>query len=1115
MKTLIQNLILTIILLLTVATAVADARFDSKRPMPSFSITDTDGDGIPDTTDADDDNDGIPDNIEQNPLAAIPTDTDRDGVPDRLDLDSDNDGIGDIVEAGFASLSNGKDKMVPAFFIDTDANGWHDTAQAYFASNAAIDTDGDGIADYRDLDSDNDSLFDVDEAGITYGDGDSNGDGKGDGTDADADGILNAFDNSVGFGNTGKTLPQNTLGQGHPDYRKTISQATGETDISKTLYAALDANNDGKIDGSTDADQDGIIDTFDSDTTLFGSPRNLNRKLFLDLDGRNDYADAVPMLGTLGKATMMGWIKLGANISATGFVMGQDNFNIKIAVNGNNKQLTATAKNQTIVCTQQLEADRWYHVAAVYDNSATEKLRLYVNGQKNTTSDAASLSGTLGASSARFTMGKNATASIEYFNGALDEVRVFNTALPDDIIQKMVYQEIKPNQGMIRGEIIPKDIEGSSWASLLAYFRMDTFKDDVIDNRTTAYIESGSNPAFARLYNVKNLKPQLAPMPFVTTVPGSLNVAVAQNNNVNGQDARAYGWSIVQVKHNISLNANLTTLGMVIDPNVTVTLNNNIKLENTWYLKLDGKLDLQGKSQLVQTMGSELDPTSSGAIERDQQGQSNLYNYNYWCSPVGNTNNTTNNNSFTVDSVFRDATNPASLEPINWTFGLDGAATAPITLSGYWIFKFQNQTPIYANWASVGPYGTLMPAQGFTLKGSGAATPKQNFGFVGKPNNGTITTAIAPGNLNLTGNPYPSALDAKEFIKNNIGAINGTLYFWEHFSNNASHQLADYQGGYATINLVGGTPPVALASTNQTEARKDVPGRFIPVGQGFFVNGNATGGTITFNNNQRAFVKEDATASNLLFRQPGHSPTDTDADNANDAYEEDHFAKIRIGFDSASNFHRQVLLGFMNENASAAMEPGYDAHNIDTQPDDLYLMKMNYKLIIEGEGYFDEDNIYPIGVKTAATGVVKFMIDGIENLDDEQPVYIFDNVTNQYHNIRTDQFAIELPGGTVLNRFSIRFKTDGALANESYANQNLVVAFTNDDNMITIANGRNDVTVQSGMLFNMLGQSIASWDFKNRDQSKIQVPLQDISTGTYMVKVLTTNGDVSKKIIVK
>src|SRR5262249_14186626 len=53
---------------------------------------DSDGDGVPDSTDLDDDNDGIPDSSEGN----CTVDTDGDGVPDCRDLDSDNDGIDDV-----------------------------------------------------------------------------------------------------------------------------------------------------------------------------------------------------------------------------------------------------------------------------------------------------------------------------------------------------------------------------------------------------------------------------------------------------------------------------------------------------------------------------------------------------------------------------------------------------------------------------------------------------------------------------------------------------------------------------------------------------------------------------------------------------------------------------------------------------------------------------------------------------------------------------------------------------------------------------------------------------------------------------------------------------------
>ena len=109
-----------------------------------------------------------------------------------------------------------------------------------------------------DLDSDNDTRFDVDEAGLYNGDGDINGDGVGDGADLDGDGILNAFDNYIGYGTTAKVLTQNTLGSGNADYLKVISLTAGVFDISTTLYASLDANNDGIIDGSLDVDKDRI-----------------------------------------------------------------------------------------------------------------------------------------------------------------------------------------------------------------------------------------------------------------------------------------------------------------------------------------------------------------------------------------------------------------------------------------------------------------------------------------------------------------------------------------------------------------------------------------------------------------------------------------------------------------------------------------------------------------------------------------------------------------------------------------------------------------------------------------------------------------------------------------
>ncbi|KLT68779.1 DUF4347 domain-containing protein, partial [Flavobacterium sp. ABG] len=122
--------------------------------------TDTDGDGVPDYADVDDDNDGISDIVEGT------VDTDGDGIINSLDLDSDNDGIPDAIEASgnLASYTS----LVSCRFPDgnvIDAGGC-ETGQSTGGLITPINTDGDALPDYLDLNSDNDSCSDAQEAGI-------------------------------------------------------------------------------------------------------------------------------------------------------------------------------------------------------------------------------------------------------------------------------------------------------------------------------------------------------------------------------------------------------------------------------------------------------------------------------------------------------------------------------------------------------------------------------------------------------------------------------------------------------------------------------------------------------------------------------------------------------------------------------------------------------------------------------------------------------------------------------------------------------------------------------------------------------------------------------------
>ena len=863
----------------------------------------------------------------------------------------------------------------------------------------------------------------------------------------------------------------------------------------------------------------------------FGVAHRATNPLHITLDGFDDFVK-IDNVNEIGNTfSIMTWIRpTGANTlgnertiiskkasATTGYqVVLQNDNKVRIDWRGLGAILQSATSNTV------LPDAEWHNIAITYGGGT---LKMYIDGVLD---KSISLFLPPVPSNSTFSIGGqyiNKSTINNLWKGDIDELRMWNRVVTATEIRFIMNQEILQNGTGTRGTIIPttitkNDINTLLWSNLFAYYSMNSYIGTHLDDDS-----NNANRGSLVIPDKISINVQTAPMPYVSKANGLWSANATWNNGtiqnlpyslsiVDG--VTPIDWNIVTTNHNIDSNGNKVLLGLFTLSN-RLSATNDSKIEVSHYLKLNGIIDLNGKSQLIQTLNSDLDPTSSGRIERDQQGSNNIFNYNYWSSPVGAINATTNNNTYTVAGVMKDGTTTTP-QNITWTTGLNGSPTSPITLSNYWIFKFQNLSDSYANWQSVGSGGLLNPGQGYTLKGSGAAAD-QNFTFVGKPNNGAVTSSIAPGNLNLSGNPYASALDADQFITNNSSSISGTLYFWQHSPTNNTHNLLGYQGGYATRNLVGGIAPVAPAGIAGVGTSAKIPGRFIPVGQGFFLVGSGTGGTVNFNNNQRKFIIETDVNSNTLFKNNAAQNTIVSnhfTNNENDyVAEEGNYKKIRLGFKSSDNFYKQVLLGFMEEHASSALDYGYDAVNIDTQTNDMYFINNATNLNILGDGYFNINNIYPIGIKNEVAGNVTFKIDAKENFNDDNfQAFIYDNVTNVYNNITNEDFTINLAQGTIDNRFSLTFKNTIALSNESFDIANgIQVIFTSSNNTINIKNNVVDANVESVSLFNMLGQSIATWDVKNQDQQSIELPIKSLSTGTYIVKVKTTKGETSRKII--
>lgn len=783
----------------------------------------------------------------------------------------------------------------------------------------------------------------------------------------------------------------------------------------------------------------------------------------------------------------------------------------------------------SITSAYPINTDRWYHIAVTFDGSS---YKLYIDGI--VVQNAVSGTNPTANNNANCLLGAMDQSSgipFNYFNGWMDELRIWKIELAVDQIRQMMNQEILNNAGNVKGAIVPLDISGLSWSNLDGYYPMNPTNDIV-----NGFVLGKSTTAInGKLRNIGTQQPDTAPLPYTSRIS---NQDWTQDdtwtyysvwdvpNSLAVDGVTKIDWNIVKTTHNIISTGNKTVLGLLVNSHM-ISAENNSKIEVSHYLKLDGKIDLVGKSQLVQTEGSILDTSSSGSLERDQQGQSNLYNYNYWCSPVSPINNIQNNLDYSINGVLRDGTNPANPQNINWVGGYDGAPTTPVSLARYWLYKFDNYTNLYANWVKVLETDPIRVGQGFTMKGSGTTSSTQNYTFIGKPNNGTIiSNTVTPDNLLLTGNPYPSALNATAFINDNIDSIDGNLYFWEHYTTNNTHILRDYQGGYAVRNLTGGIPPtsegVELISGLGTSYR-GIPGQYIPVGLGFFVNGKiGAGGTVTFKNSQRGFVKEDDVASNIMYKKRPGTKSSVTANNSNDYVAVDSEMKIRLGFNSNNGYHRQVLLGFMNEKATERIDFGYDAINYDNFPNDMYFVTDDNQLVIQGVGSFDTTASYPIGVKTNIEGKVSFTLDALENFDSSQSIYIYDNITNTFNVINNSAFEVDLPIGIHDTRFSLRFTNkeinpENTLSSneQTYLNNGFLIFYSKNDQTLVIKNSLLESEIETVNLYDTNGKSILDWTMENQEQSNIQIPIKNLSSGVYIVKLKTTSGEIIKKIVLK
>jgi hypothetical protein len=313
---------------------------------PTYAgFVDNNGDYLNDNfqADGDSDNDGILNYLDATFAGRVDVnsdgvddrfDLDRDGIINMLDLDSDNDGIMDVAEA-WGVDTNGDGRIDS--YTDTDNDGLSDNVDTRInMTNGAYNTgigltliniDGDGFANFLDLDSDNDGIPDVREV---FG-ADANNNGIIDGfVDANNDGVHDSYINATALLLTGAdgtsdgradSWPNKNLDRDlRPNAYDLDSDGDGIVDAIEAGGGILDLNTDGFADGSTTS-KGWSSSVWGMPTLTLANSEGVGNPNYLDIDTDED---GIPD-NIEGQSTASYRIPLGTDTDGDGLQAPYDN----------------------------------------------------------------------------------------------------------------------------------------------------------------------------------------------------------------------------------------------------------------------------------------------------------------------------------------------------------------------------------------------------------------------------------------------------------------------------------------------------------------------------------------------------------------------------------------------------------------------------------------------------------------------------------------------------------------------------------------------------------------------------------------------------------------------
>ncbi|MES2811985.1 MAG: GEVED domain-containing protein [Bacteroidota bacterium] len=568
------------------------------------------------------------------------------------------------------------------------------------------------------------------------------------------------------------------------------------------------------------------------------------------------------------------------------------------------------------------------------------------------------------------------------------------------------------------------------------------------------------------------------------------NWNTASNWTPSGVPLATHSVSIPNVTNDPIISGGVTAVACSVSVEnggiLTINSNNNITVTNAVKVAPTGQFIVQNTANLVQINNV----ANSGNIQYNRTATGlHARDYIYWSTPVEN---------FGV----------ANVSPLT-----------SLTRIYHWVPNNNNGTGFgYGNWLNVNE--NMIAGKGYIVRVPNS-NPTFSTTLTGRPQNGIITKSILRGpytgvdysgtnslitkyddNWNLVGNPYPSAIDAIEFLTANNSSIMGEVSLWTHTTPISITPSPYYQtyiynyksNDYVTYNSAG----------NNVGPTGGFNGK-IAGGQAFFVkmiDGTPGSGNITFNNGMRTDASNNPYNNSQFYRT---------SNNGQAAQTEPEKHRVWLDLiDSEMNTSR-VMFGYM-QGATNGKDHMYDATTNYTESLKAFttIDENEDIFVIQGKGLpFKTKDKISYGIQVSENATYTIAISDVDGLfkNNSQKVYIEDLLTNVTQDLTTSPYTFTSDKGTFKNRFLIKFE-DQTLANNDVEYANGVIVF-----------GKQQLTVKSELInidnitvYDVLGKKLISL----KDINKHEISINELkpTTNVLLVKVTLENGAVvTKKVI--